>query len=169
MPNVGPWLGWRMQVNTFFPKCAPRAWLSPTVVVVLPSPKGVGVIAVTTMYFPLGEFFSRSRMERCTLAFVLPYRSNSSARMPASVAIWPMGSGVAACAISISLGTRVRMFVSLYGMATHYSRTRAMTRPPMIADEHNQRERFIGVYLRSWAVLRAVPLLFRALVLVAHR
>ena len=30
---------------------------------------------------------------------------------------------MAACAISISLGTRVRMFVSLCGMATHYSRT----------------------------------------------
>src|SRR5579862_9612362 len=54
--------------------------------------------------------------------------------MPASVAIWSMGSGVAACAISISLGTRVRMFVSLWGMATHYSRTsgrKGRCRPPV--------------------------------------
>ena len=43
-----------MHVNTFFPKCAPSAWLSPTVVVVFPSPKGVGVMAVTTVLHALG-------------------------------------------------------------------------------------------------------------------
>src|SRR5260221_8900533 len=115
MPNVGPWLGWRMQVNTFLPRYAPKLWLSPTVVVVLPSPRGVGVIAVTTMYLPLWMSLSRSRMERCTLALVLPYSSNSSGRMPASEAIWSMGIGVAAWATSISLGTGVRKFVNLWG------------------------------------------------------
>src|SRR5215831_8304723 len=116
MPKVGPWLGWRMHVNTFLPRCAPSAWLKPTVVVVLPSPSGVGVIAVTTMYFPLGEFLSRSRMERWTLALVLPYRSSSSGKMPASAAICAIGIGVAAWAISMSLGTFVRRFVSLWGI-----------------------------------------------------
>src|SRR6516225_11498014 len=71
IPKVGPWLGWRIHVKTFFPRCAPKAWLRPTVVVVLPSPKGVGVIAVTTTYLPLGTFFRRSRTERCTFALFL--------------------------------------------------------------------------------------------------
>ena len=39
---------------------------------------GVGVMAVTTTYFPLGMFLSRSRIERCTLALLLPYSSSSS-------------------------------------------------------------------------------------------
>ncbi len=41
-------LGWRTTVTTFLPRWAPRAWLTPTVVVVLPSPSGVGVMAVTS-------------------------------------------------------------------------------------------------------------------------
>ncbi len=41
-----------MQVKTLLPRWAPRAWLRPTVVVVLPSPSGVGVMAVTSMYLP---------------------------------------------------------------------------------------------------------------------
>lgn len=44
MPNVGPCEGWRKHPKTFFFKCAPRAWHKPTVVVLLPSPKGVGVM-----------------------------------------------------------------------------------------------------------------------------
>src|SRR5580704_9253542 len=105
-----------MHVNTFFPRCAPNAWLSPTVVVVLPSPSGVGVIAVTTMYLPLGAFFSRSRTDRATLALDLPYSSSSSGRMPASAAICVIGNGVAAWAMSMSLGTGVRRFESLWGI-----------------------------------------------------
>src|ERR1051326_266535 len=115
MPNVGPWLGCRMHVKTFLPRCAPRAWLNPTVVVVLPSPSGVGVMAVTTTYLPLGWSFSRSRIERWTLALLMPYRSNSSGWMPASAAISVIGSGLTDWAISRSLGTLDRMFVSLWG------------------------------------------------------
>lgn len=48
MPKVGPWLGCRMQVTTFRPKYAPMAWHTPTVVVDLPSPRGVGVMPATT-------------------------------------------------------------------------------------------------------------------------
>lgn len=43
MPNVGPIDGWRTLVNTFLFRCAPSACDSPTVVVDLPSPRGVGV------------------------------------------------------------------------------------------------------------------------------
>ena len=40
-----------------------RPWASPTVVVVLPSPSGVGVIAVTTTYFPRGRSARRARRQ----------------------------------------------------------------------------------------------------------
>ena len=53
MPNVGPIDGWRMQSRTFL-SILPIACVSPTAVVVLPSPSGVGVIAVTSMYLPDG-------------------------------------------------------------------------------------------------------------------
>lgn len=47
IPNVGPCDGCRMQVKQFFLRCAPIACETPTVVVLLPSPNGVGVILVT--------------------------------------------------------------------------------------------------------------------------
>jgi hypothetical protein len=40
--------GWRIQVMTPLPVLCAQRWLSPTVVVVLPSPSGVGVMAVTS-------------------------------------------------------------------------------------------------------------------------
>lgn len=48
MPKVGPWLGWRRHVTTLRPRCAPSACDKPTVVVLFPSPSGVGVIPPTT-------------------------------------------------------------------------------------------------------------------------
>ena len=48
IPKVGPWDGCRTHVSTRVSRCAPRAWLSPTVVVDLPSPSGVGVMPATT-------------------------------------------------------------------------------------------------------------------------
>ena len=50
MPKVGPCEGCRTQANTFFFSCDPMAWLRPMVVVLLPSPRGVGVIPATTTY-----------------------------------------------------------------------------------------------------------------------
>ena len=50
MPKVGPWLGWRTQVTTRRPRWAPSAWHRPTVVVDLPSPRGVGVMPATTTW-----------------------------------------------------------------------------------------------------------------------
>ena len=57
MPNDGPSDGSRRQSIAFLPM-----WLSasvrPTVVVVLPSPAGVGVIAETRISLPFGLLFS---------------------------------------------------------------------------------------------------------------
>ena len=47
IPKVGPMEAWRMATVACRPTQA-RAWPRPTVVVVLPSPSGVGVTAVTT-------------------------------------------------------------------------------------------------------------------------
>ena len=59
MLKVGPADGWRIHPPTFFPRLANPS-IRPKVVVVLPSPRGVGVIAVISMYFPSGRSFSRS-------------------------------------------------------------------------------------------------------------
>ena len=58
MLNVGPPEGWRTQPTTFLPS-RPSPSTRPSVVVVLPSPSAVGVIAVTSMYF--ARFFSPRR------------------------------------------------------------------------------------------------------------
>ena len=50
MPNVGPSDGCRSESIDRCPS-AERPWASPIDVVVLPSPSGVGVTAVMTMYF----------------------------------------------------------------------------------------------------------------------
>ena len=54
MPNVGPMLAWRIAIVAFLPMCR-NAMPRPIVVVVFPSPSGVGVIAVTTTYFAFGR------------------------------------------------------------------------------------------------------------------
>ena len=54
MLNVGPPLGWRMAPQTRLPSL-PSPSIRPIVVVVLPSPSGVGVIAVTSMYLAVGR------------------------------------------------------------------------------------------------------------------
>jgi hypothetical protein len=55
--KVGPPEGCRMAPETFFPNL-PSPCTSPIVVVLLPSPRGVGVMAVTSMYLPLGRLSS---------------------------------------------------------------------------------------------------------------
>ena len=57
----------------FLPMCF-IAWPSPTVVVVLPSPSGVGVIAVTTTYFAFGRSASSSIASRRILARLVAVR-----------------------------------------------------------------------------------------------
>ena len=44
IPKVGPCEGCLTQAKMFFFCCEPRAWASPIVVVLLPSPRGVGVM-----------------------------------------------------------------------------------------------------------------------------
>ena len=44
MPNVGPWEGCRIQAKQLFFRWAPIACATPIVVVLFPSPNGVGVI-----------------------------------------------------------------------------------------------------------------------------
>lgn len=58
-PNVGPIEGWRMATVARLPRWA-KAWPRPTVVVVLPSPSGVGVTADTTTYRAAGRSASSS-------------------------------------------------------------------------------------------------------------
>ena len=72
MPKTGPSDGWRIVTAARWPMRL-RPCTSPMVVVVFPSPSGVGVIAVTTTYFPR-EFAASSRSMACsvTFAFVGP-------------------------------------------------------------------------------------------------
>jgi len=89
-----------------------RASVTPMVVVVLPSPAGVGVMAVTRISFPgLRSFTSRAK-SRDTLALCLPYCSRWSSGIPSFPAICAMGSMRAARAMSMSEGTVWTMEVS---------------------------------------------------------
>src|SRR2546428_14063140 len=74
MPNVGPMEGWRMATTARFPMW-PSASPRPTVVVVLPSPRGVGVIAETTTYFARGLPLSPSIAWSLIFGTSCPYGS----------------------------------------------------------------------------------------------
>ena len=50
IPKTGPSAGWRKVTIAFFPNLH-KPIASPIEVTVLPSPKGVGLIAVTRIYF----------------------------------------------------------------------------------------------------------------------
>src|SRR6185503_17283642 len=83
---------------------------SPTVVVLLPSPSGVGLIAVTTTYLPRGLAAStRSIPASVTFAFVCPYGSISSSCSPRSRATSMIGRGVTDRAISRSEGKLIEV------------------------------------------------------------
>jgi hypothetical protein len=60
IPNDGPRLGSLKQTIDFFPILFKPSF-NPTEVVVLPSPAGVGVIAVTRINLPSGLSFKVSR------------------------------------------------------------------------------------------------------------
>src|SRR5581483_3807579 len=106
MPKVGPIEGWRMATVARLPillSASPR----PTVVVVLPSPSGVGVIADTTTYFAFGRSLSSSIASSFTFATSCPYGSSRCWPMPIFAAISGMGSNFARRAISRSVGNSV--------------------------------------------------------------
>ena len=67
IPNTGPSDASR-SASTGLRPIWPSPCVSATEVVVLPSPAGVGVIAVTLTIFPSGRSASRSRIERSTFA-----------------------------------------------------------------------------------------------------
>src|SRR5664280_3789388 len=104
MPKTGPSDGWRMQTAARCPiRLSPCT--RPMLVVVLPSPRGVGVIAVTTTYLPCFPFAAasasrRSIPSRRTLALYGPYCSTSSSLRPSSRATSMIGRGVTERAIS---------------------------------------------------------------------
>src|SRR5688572_24445045 len=77
-----------------------RPWANPIVVVVLPSPSGVGVIAVTTISLPSGRSLRRPIAAGWILALYVPKRSSSSSRNPRSCATSTMGRSFAARAMS---------------------------------------------------------------------
>src|SRR4029079_15983145 len=82
-----------------------RPWARPTVVVDLPSPSGVGGIAVTTTYLPRRVALSRRSIAASVIfALVWPYGSISSSRRPRSWATSTIGRGVTDRAISRSDG-----------------------------------------------------------------
>ena len=62
-PIVGPPEGWRMAAEARLLR-RPRPCTRPMVVVDLPSPRGVGVMAVTSTYLPLGLSPRRSSTAR---------------------------------------------------------------------------------------------------------
>src|SRR5713226_5376697 len=106
MPKVGPIDGWRMATVAGRPMRV-RAWPSPTVVVVLPSPSGVGVIADTTTYFAFGRSASSSIASSLILATLLPYGSRRWGPMPMRAAMSGIGTSRARRAISRSGGNEV--------------------------------------------------------------
>src|SRR5262245_43561844 len=74
----------------------------PTVVVVLPSPAGVGLMAVTRISLPSGRLLSESRKSKEILALVLPYGTSASAGTPSFAATSAIGFIFASRAISMS-------------------------------------------------------------------
>src|SRR6185295_3267523 len=89
-PNTGPIDGSRRQSITFL-SMRPSPCVSATLVVVLPSPALVGVIAVTMTSLPSALPASRRSSDSFTLARNSPYVSSSSGWMPAFAAISAIG------------------------------------------------------------------------------
>src|SRR5438552_5057813 len=103
MPNVGPIEGWRIATVERLPICD-RACPRPTVVVVLPSPSGVGVIAETTTYLAMGRPLNSSIASSLIFATSCPYGSRRCGPMPILAATSGIGSKRAWRAICRSVG-----------------------------------------------------------------
>ena len=106
MPKHGPRLGSLKQIIAFLP-----IWFKPstrpTLVVVLPSPAGVGEMAVTKINLPfLWSFNCSGMIERFTLALYLPYCSKYLSAIPNLAAIASIGLISASLAMSISVFTK---------------------------------------------------------------
>src|SRR5437773_4509767 len=110
MPHVGPIDGCLIAAVARFPMClnpCPR----PTVVVVLPSPSGVGVIALTTTYRAVGWLASSAMASSLIFLTSSPCGSSRRDGMPIASAMSSSGFRAAPRAISRSLGkTMVLLF-----------------------------------------------------------
>ena len=101
MPKLGPSEGSRRQMIVLLPirlRASPR----PTVVVVFPSPAGVGLIAVTRMSLPSGRFERLPRKSYSSLAMKRPNGRKADSGAPIFAAISTIGFKRAARAISMS-------------------------------------------------------------------
>src|SRR6478752_10884420 len=144
MPNTGPRDGWRIVTAARRPiRFSP--WARPTVVVDLPSPRGVGLIAVTTTYLPRGFSAStRSIPAIVIFAFVCPYGSISSSRRPRSWATSMIGRGVTERAISRSDGKLIGI-LGWHGRRRGRQRWQARRRAGVVAhDPERSRARPAG-------------------------
>src|SRR6266542_3570687 len=90
MPSVGPIDGSRSAMTGRAPT-RQSAWPSPMVIVVLPSPAGVGVIAETTTSLPSGRAFRAWSAGSSALALARPYGTHSSSVSPSSRATSAIG------------------------------------------------------------------------------
>ena len=106
IPKQGPSDGSRRQIAVRLPirfKASPR----PTVVVVLPSPPGVGLIEVTRISFPSGLPWSESMNSPETLALSWPNGRTCSLGIPSLAPTSWMGWAFARRAISMSVMVEV--------------------------------------------------------------
>ena len=102
MPKQGPRLGSRRQATAFLPiRFIPS--VRPTEVVVLPSPAGVGLMAVTRMSLPSGLSKRDSMYPGSIFALVLPKGIKAVSGISSFLAISLMDCVFAFRAISISL------------------------------------------------------------------
>ena len=90
--------GWRKATVARLPSFV-RASPSPTDIVVLPSPSGVGVVAETRMYLALGVACNSSIAASSILATWRPYGTRCALEMPIRAAMSPSGAGWPALAI----------------------------------------------------------------------
>src|SRR6266550_2347707 len=125
-----------MATVALFPIC-PSASPSPTVVVVLPSPRGVGVIAETTTYFARGLPLSSSIASSLIFATSCPYGSSRCGSMPILPAISGIGSNRALRAISRSVGNSTFIHPLLAKLRDHLA-TPALRRLDLVEREDMQ-------------------------------
>ncbi len=111
---VGPPEGCRMAPPTFF-SLFPNPSMSPMAVVVFPSPSGVGVIAVTSIYFPSGLSCSRFMIFKKSSLLILPYPMISSFLRP-SLSRHSSGVGIFFSAASAICQSAI--FVASYAIAS---------------------------------------------------
>src|SRR5262245_29223 len=114
------------------PSASPR----PTVVVVLPSPRGVGVIAETTTYFAFGRSSSAAIASSLILATSSPNASSRWGPMPIFAAMSGIESKRALRAISRSVGNSTFMAPPPLGQPRQHLPAPPLRRLDLVEREH---------------------------------